>query len=117
MKHLHVIATAILFASITLPLTQPAFAARPAKTERLMQEMLRAASKAGAMKRKLTLEVPEAKKRFEKIQKLRREVEKLNDEIDQILVGESPKYQRALQNKKTAAEKYREAKEEDAGKR
>ena len=102
-----------LAASLALPFGYEADAAQPAKTRKLMEEMITAASKAGALKRKLTNEIPAAKKRFQKIQELRQEISEINDEIDEILVGKSRKYQTLLQKKEELAAKYQAAKDAD----
>ncbi|MFO7820770.1 MAG: hypothetical protein R6V56_01730 [Lentisphaeria bacterium] len=116
MKSRNTLAAVALTVIMAAPAANWAQAGRPAKIDQLMRETVTAASRAGAMKRKLLEEVPMAKRRYKEIQKLRREIEKLNKEIDEVLAGESSEYRKLLKAKEEAAEKYKKAKKAEADK-
>ena len=109
MKLTQKITMIFLAAAMVFPLANPVMGQENDKTEALMQEMMAASGAAGAMKRRLTGQNPEARKRFEKIQELRAEIASLNQEVDEILAESHPEYKRALENKNQLVKQYRAA--------
>lgn len=116
MKLAKIVTAIALTATMAMPLAGVANAKQSPETKALMKQMMSAASKAGAMKRKLTGEVEEAKTRAEKIQELRAEIEKLKSEIDEVLAAESDEYRQLLEQKEKLAAEYKAAKKADAAK-
>ena len=85
--------------------------AAPRKPKQILEELAVVAGKAGAMKRELLKHAPDANRRYEEIKKMQERIQRLSDEINDILTRQSQEYKDIIAHKRELQAEYQAAME------
>ncbi len=110
MRLRNILAAAAATTIFTFPAVQAEDTDAPSDDPKtLLEEISQVTGKAGAMKRDLMENIPEAKELRENIKQLREQAQELDKKLDALLAEHSTEYKAALKRKSELINQYRKA--------